>query len=167
MRSNFNKVFNNPLPQTEQKIPDSYAKYISRLLPKGLRYIPVGDGACTIVSDTDKFTISGLEFEPTEEQKKDLGENYSFNDVLAYIENSQRPMKLIPPESGLIKINGNDIEYNKIITFPFLDIDMSQSYYLMQAPAFPAPFPITLCGEVYEYTLNISRVANNSINVYI
>lgn len=167
MRSNFNKVFNNPLPQPEQKIPDSYAEYISKFLPKGFRYVPFGDGACVIVSDTDKFTISGLQFDPTEEQKNDLGENYSFDDVLSYIENSQRPMKLMPPESGLIKINGNDIEYNKIITLPFLNIDTLQSYYIMQAPKFPAPFPITLGGEVYEYTLNLSRVANNSINIHV
>lgn len=167
MRSNFNKVFNNPLPQPEQKIPDSYAKYISKFLPKGFRYVPFGDGACVIVSDTDKFTISGLQFDPTEEQKNDLGENYSFDDVLSYIENSQQPMKLTPPESGLIKINGNDFEYNKIITFPFLNIDTSQSYYMMQAPKFPPPFPITLGGEVYEYTLNLSRVANNSINIHV
>lgn len=44
---------------------------------------------------------------------------------------------------------------------------MSQSYYIMQAPKFPAPFPITLGGEVYEYTLNLSRVANNSINIHV
>lgn len=167
MRSNFNKVFNNPLPQPEQKIPDSYAEYISKFLPKGFRYVPFGDGACVIVSDTDKFTISGLQFDPTEEQKNDLGENYSFDDVLSYVENSQRPMKLMPPGSGFIKINGKDIEYNKIITFPFLNIDKSQSYFIMQAPKFPAPFPITLGGEVYEYTLNLSRVANNSINIHV
>lgn len=73
MLSNFNKVFNNPLPQPQQKIPASYAEYISKSLPEGIRYIPIEQGGCAIVSDTDKLTISGLQFCPTDEQKKILG----------------------------------------------------------------------------------------------
>ena len=137
MLSNFNKVFNNPLPQLQQKIPASYAEYISKSLPKGIRYIPVAQGGCQIVSDTDTLTISGMQFSLTNELEKMLGNNYSLDDVLNYIENSQQSIKLIPPESGIVKINGNEVEFSKIITFPFLNIDLLQSYYIMQAPTLP------------------------------
>lgn len=167
MRSNFNKVFNNPLPQSSQKIPDSYAKYISQALPKGLRYVSIGEGACAIADENGEYTISGLIFCPTEEQKKVLGENYSFDDVLRYIENSQHPMKLIPPESGVVKINDNDIEFKEIMKFPFLNIDTTKSFYVMIPPKFPDPIPVTIGGGVYEYGLILSRIANNSINTQV
>lgn len=37
----------------------------------------------------------------------------------------------------------------------------------MLAPKFPEPSPLILGGEKYEYTLNLRRIANNSINIHI
>ena len=167
MLSNFNKVFNNPLPQPKQKIPESYARYLSESLPEGLSYLPTEGGACTIVSDDGKFTIGGLRFDPTEAQKKDLGENYSFDDVLNYIDNSQQPMKLTPLKPGKIVVNGNEIGMEQLIVYPFLNITTSGSLYMMYPNKFPAPSAIVLSGGGYEYSLNISRVKNNSINIQV
>lgn len=167
MFSDFNKVFKNPAPQPQQKIPESYAKYISKSLPTGLRYLPEEGGACVIVSDDEKLTIGGLRFNPTEEQEKDLGESCSFCDVLNYIDNSQQPMELVPSKPGFITFNGNEIPIEQFIVYPFLNFSTSGSRYTIIPQKFPPPFAIKISGKEYECSLNFSRVANNSINIHV
>lgn len=165
MLSDFNKIFNNPLPQANQKIPESYAKYLSQSLPKELHYLPSEGGACVMISDNEKITIGGLCFDPNEEQKKDLGKTCSFYDVLNYIDNSQQPMKLTPVKPGFIKINGEDIRIEDVVVYPFLDIDTSGSSYMILPHKFTPPTALIISGQDYEYSINVSRVANNSTNI--
>ena len=70
----FNKVFNKK-PQSQTEVPQAMLDHMNSQLPKGIKYISSDDGRCTIVSENGSFTLGGIVFRPTEEQRKILGKN--------------------------------------------------------------------------------------------
>ena len=92
---NFNDVFNDK-PQSQVEVPKAMLEYLNEQLPHGLEYISSSDGRCIIKSDSKELTLGGIKFNPTKEQKKILGENYTQKDVLDYSYNSQEKIPLLP-----------------------------------------------------------------------
>ena len=109
----FNKVFNKK-PQSQTEVPQAMLDHMNSQLPKGIKYISSGDGRCTIISESGSFTLGGIIFRPTEEQRKILGNNYTYDDVMAYFYNAQKQMPLELKRDGYITLNGKDIPIDQM-----------------------------------------------------
>ena len=101
----FNKVFKDE-PQSQMSIPQPLVDYMNKLLPEGIRYVADENGNYVITGETDSLSLGGFIFNPTERQKKILGENYTQQDVLDYFYNSQKAMPLALEKEGYFLLNG-------------------------------------------------------------
>ena len=113
----FNKVFKDK-PKSQMSIPQPLVDYMNKSLPEGVKYVADENGNCEITSETDSLSLGGFVFEPTEKQKKILGKNYTQQDVLDYLYNSQKAMPLTLEREGYIsavhaiKSWADTMEYN-------------------------------------------------------
>ena len=163
---NFNDVFNDK-PQSQVEVPKAMLEYLNEQLPHGLEYISSSDGRCIIKSDSKELTLGGIKFNPTKEQKKILGENYTQKDVLDYSYNSQEKIPLLLAKDGYITINGQEIPIEKISCNPWLAAGYVFNSAFMQPCEFPAPFSITIGDGKYSRELAIKRIPNKSIYIAI
>lgn len=163
----FNKVFNKK-PQSQTEVPQAMLDHMNSQLPKGIKYISSDDGRCTIVSENGSFTLGGIVFRPTEEQKKILGKNYTYDDVMAYFYNAQKQMPLELKRDGYITLNGKDIPIDQMSYNPMLPSVQYVSGSFMAFPQkFPPPFSLTVgvADGTYSRTLSVSRIPNESVHV--
>lgn len=164
MLVDFNRVFKNKT-QTNLSVPKALVEYMNRSLPEGMKYVVDDKGNCVISSTNDKCTISGFKFVPNEEQRKILGKNFSIEDVLNYAYNIQRPVQLKFNKDGFILLNGKEISIEKMAFNPFAPIKYVSNSFYMLPPKFPDPFLIKVGNEKYEKTLQVKRVAHNSVSI--
>ena len=163
----FNKVFNKK-PQSQTEVPQAMLDHMNSQLPKGIKYISSDDGRCTIVSENGSFTLGGIVFRPTEEQKKILGKNYTYDDVMAYFYNAQKQMPLELKRDGYITLNGQEIPIDQMSYNPILPSVKYVSGSFMAFPQkFPPPFSLTVgvADGTYSRTLTVSRIPNESVHV--
>ena len=161
----FDRVFGKK-PQSQMKVPEALAQFLSEQLPAGLKYIADEDGSCRIASVEGKpITIGGFIYEPTEQQRQVLGEKYTTQDVLDYSYNAQQRIRLSLKRDGYILLNGKEFPVEKLLYRPYNPLKfVSGSFYMFPA-AFPKPFSLTVGNGKYERTLRIRRVHNESINI--
>lgn len=160
----FNKVFNHK-PQTQIALPPALVAYMNKSLPVGVKYIVDDEGNCTIDNENDSCTIGGFIFKPNEEQKKVLGKNYTFDDVLKYLYNCQKPIPVTLQKDGYIILNGQEFPVDKISFNPLNPIKyVSGSFYICPHP-FPAPFFMTVGCDKYKRQLSVARVPHNSVDI--
>ena len=163
----FNKVFNKK-QQSQTEVPQAMLDHMNSQLPKGIKYISSDDGRCTIVSENGSFTLGGIVFRPTEEQKKILGKNYTYDDVMAYFYNAQKQMPLELKRDGYITLNGQEIPIDQMSYNPILPSVKYVSGSFMAFPQkFPPPFSLTVgvADGTYSRTLTVSRIPNESVHV--
>ena len=159
----FNKVFKNK-NQTELTVPKAVVDYMNQSLPEGVKYVAQEDGTCIVTSTTESLTIGGFTFEPTEEQKKILGKNYTQEDVLEYFYNVQQRIPLKLEKEGYILLNGKEFPVEKMAYNLLIPIKYVSGSFCMFPPKFPDPFHITVGCEKYERVLLVSRIPNNSVS---
>lgn len=163
----FNKVFNKK-PQSQAEVPQAMLDHMNSQLPKGIKYISNGDGRCTIVSENGSFTLGGIVFRPTEEQKKILGKNYTHDDVMAYFYNAQKKMPLELKRDGYITLNGLEIPIDQMSYNPMLpSVEYVSGSFMALPQKFPPPFSLTVgvADGTYSRTLTVSRIPNESVHV--
>lgn len=162
----FNKVFNNKKPQARITIPPALISHLNKSLPTGVKYIAEDDGTCRIIGENGSLTVGGCIFEPTKEQKKILGENYTQEDVVEYFYNMQKPIPLKLKKDGYILLNGEEFPVDKIMYNP---LKPPIKYICGSFVMYPSPFPkssnLKIGCEQYERELLITRVPNNSVYV--
>ena len=162
MYVDFNKVFKSK-SQTQYDIPPALVKYLSRFLPKGLTYRAIRNGNCVAVSTSESCNIGGFRFEPTADQKKILGKNYSVNDILSYSYNSQRAIPLKLAKEGIILFNNQELPIDKILYNPYNPIKSVSGNFYMEPEKFPDPFPIQIGGAGFKKMVLVQRIPNESI----
>lgn len=160
----FNSVFNKR-PQAETKVPKEMLEYMNEQLPQGVKYIADSKGRCSIINDGEKITLSGFCFNPTEEQKKILGENYTYQEVLDYSYNAQQKIPLLLRNDGIIILNGKEIPIKELSYNPLLDIKYVSGSLTLIPQRFPKPFSITIGDGKYSRELIISRIPNESVHI--
>lgn len=160
----FDKVFNNK-PQTELQVPDALVKYLSNQLPDGVKYVCDSSGNCQVTSETDSFTMGGFVFKPTKEQLKVLGKNFTHEDVLSYLYNTQKPIQLTLKKQGYITLNGQDFPIEKMSYNPLNPVKYVDGTLFMTPRSFPKPFTITVGNNEYERKLKVARIPNNSVHI--
>ncbi len=161
----FDKTFKKKDNQDIKKIPDSLLQHLNKSLPEGLKYIPEKDGTCHITSDDGDIQISDLIFEPTKEQRKVLGEDFTFEDVLAYMYNAQQPIQMKNKKPGIVVLNGHDVAEDKFIQNPFKDMRLCNGSFYLEPKPFPNPFSWKVEGGECEKVLTVRRVPNQSVSV--
>lgn len=161
---NFNDVFNNK-PQTELKVPEAMLKYLSEDLPEGMSYASDEHGTCHITFENENVTISGITLNPTEEQRKILGNDFTKNDVFSYSYNSQEWIPLKLDKEGYVILNGIEIPIEKMLLRPYNPIKIISDKFYMSPPEFPKPFSLTIGCKEYSVELKIRRIPNKSVNI--
>lgn len=164
MFANFDKVFNKK-KNAKVKIPDSLLGYLNRGLPEGLKYVVNKNGLCCLTSEGSEITLSGYDFVLNEQQKNILGANYTQDDVLKYSFNAQRAMKVHLIKEGIITINGKECNVDRVVYDPYHPLKFNNGQVYMQPPRFPDPFKLVIGGNGVEYSLDITRVPNESVNI--
>lgn len=108
----FNKVFSKT-PQTELRIPQELIDQLSSKLPDGLKYkYNEKNNNLFIFPESlkdSKVSIGGIMLEPNDEQKKILGDHFSFDDIIKLSYNTQQPVPVRFKNGKYVTINGKDI----------------------------------------------------------
>ncbi len=160
----FNKIM-KPKEEPKSHIPDALVDYLNKKLPEGVKYNKTKDGDYHLSPDgKGNYTIGDLVFRPNEHQKQILGKECSFDDVLEYINNSQKPMRIGTKDGKTVLINGERVLLSEIFLSPNIDINDENFIQYMYPQKFPEPHAITLsCDDINEQ-IYIQRVANDSIH---
>ncbi len=163
----FNKVFGKT-PQTELKIPQALIEQLSSKLPDGFIYVVDSNNNLTISHDGKKdlkYTISGMTLEPTDQQRKILGDNFSFEDVMKLSYNSQKPVPVRFKNGKYVNINGKDVSIEHLSYNPFKPYELViDSTYIYPSP-FPPSFTIKIGNENTKIELSIKRIPNDSLDI--
>jgi len=162
----FNRVFNNG-PQTELKIPEAMLKYLNSKLPEGIRYKVDDQGDCTIVSDNEPIKIGGFVFEPTEEQKKVLGERYTRDEIFNYCYNSQKPIPIKLKKEGFIVINDKEMPIEKMKYNPLKPVSFTFEKFYMYPNKFTEEHVFSVGCEGYSRDLLFRRVPDESVDTVV
>lgn len=162
---NFDKVFNKR-NETEIKVPSAMINYLNTQLPEGIKYVADKDG-CKVVSEKESFTIGGFLYKPTSEQKKILGKNYSYDDLLKYFYNAQKPIPLELKKDGYILLNGQEFPIDRLSYNPYNPIKYVSGTVFIHPHPFPSPFPLTVSGNGFSRKLIFKRVPNESVNIAV
>lgn len=160
----FNKVFQNK-PQTEITVPSAFVNYMNKSLPSGVKYMVEADGTCVIAGEGESYTIGGLVFSPTEEQKNILGKNFTHEDVIEYFYNTQKPIPLALKKEGYIILNGQEFPVEKLAYNPLNPVKYVSGSLFAYPHPFPKPFPVTVGCDKYSREIIVSRVPNDSVHV--
>ena len=160
----FNKVFNNK-PQTQISVPSALVSYLNKSVPDGVKYVVDKEGNCVITSEKESYSIGGFIFQPTEEQLKILGKNYTHEDVTNYFYNIQKPIPLKLKKEGYILLNGQEFPIDKMAYNPLAPIKYVCGSFCMYPHPFPEPFTINVGCEKYSRELLVTRVPNDSVTV--
>lgn len=160
---NFNKTFKNTT-RTGSVLPKEYVDYLSKSAPQGTKYIPDTNGYVILTPTGDSTSISGFTFDPSLEQKHDLGDTFSPNDLLNYIYNSQQPMKIKLLKPGMLVINGAEFPVEKIAYMPRRDIVYGEGIVEVFPQPFPGPFDVVISNSQYSVSLKVMRKPNRSIS---
>lgn len=160
----FNKIM-KPKEEPKSHIPDALVDYLNKKLPEGVKYNKTKDGDYHLSPDgKGNYTIGDLVFRPNEHQKQILGKECSFDDILEYIDNSQKPMRIGTKDGKTVLINGERVLLSDIFLSPNIDINDENFIQYMYPQKFPEPHAITLsCDDINEQ-IYIQRVANDSIH---
>lgn len=160
----FNKIM-KPKEEPKSHIPDALVDYLNKKLPEGVKYNKTKDGDYHLSPDgKGNYTIGDLVFRPNEHQKQILGKECSFDDILEYINNSQKPMRIGTKDGKTVLINGERVLLSDIFLSPNIDINDENFIQYMYPQKFPEPHAITLsCDDINEQ-IYIQRVANDSIH---
>lgn len=161
----FNKVFGKT-PQTELKIPQALIDQLSSKLPDGFIYVvDEKNNTINIKHNGDKDVIvSGMMLNPTDKQLEDLGENWTFNDAMAYSYNSQQSIPVKLAKEGYININGEDVPINHLSYNPFKPYSIKANSTRMCPSTFPPSFPLFIGCDDIKIELQVKRIPNNSIS---
>lgn len=163
----FNKVFGKT-PQTELKIPQALIDQLSSKLPDGLIYVVDNNNNNLTISHDGKndlkYTISGMILEPTDQQKKILCENYTFEDIMKLSYNSQKPVPVKFKNDKYVNINGIDISIERLSYNPLKPYELVNNSTFIYPSPFPPAFTIKIGNENTKIDLSIKRIPNDSLD---
>lgn len=160
----FDEIFSDD-PKSQFNIPPAFINYLNKGLPKGLKYTLDEDGNYVVTPEKDEIKISGIKPILNEEQKRVLGNECTFEDILEYAYNSQQKIEIQPVEPGFIKINNAKIPIDRLMGNPLKPIKVIEGKAYMLPPKFDEKIELKLGDGKYERMVHIIRVPNNSINV--
>lgn len=161
----FNKVFDNNT-DARVELPKELVEYLSKKnLPNGLKYIANNNGYCVAVGDDSSFTISGFDIKLSDEQKKIIGTNVSFKDILDYLYNSQTKVELKLKKDGVIVMNGEEVPVSNLVVSPLNPIKIEEGKFYLIPQKFPSPFSLKVGNGKYERELLIKRIPSKTKNI--
>lgn len=163
MFSNFKDTFIKK-PKFTTQIPQSVLDMLSHELPEGFQYVNDHDGFCRIDCN-DTMNFEDMRFQIPKEAKPifEKLDKITINDIIAYAQNTQTNIEILPDSDGNFTVNGEKININKFIIAPLKGIQLKDKKLYIMALPFPAPFPIEVAGNGFSLTLMVQRQVINSI----
>lgn len=161
---NFDEVFDIQKPQSESIIDEKFIDFLNTTAPNGMRYVKESDTLC-ILQPEREVTISGLEFDITDELRKKLNDDISIERIVEYMYNSQNSIPLKLPKNECLIINDEKIHLHDLAVGPGLQYEKAKKSFVMIPPKFGSPFSLEVGCENYKEILSVKRVANDSIDI--
>lgn len=160
MFADFNSVFKQK-PQSEMPLPQEYIDFLSSELPKGTRYISNNeDGSLLIAGDGNRLTLGGFSFVLPKKIKEKLGDSPRNADVLAYLYNAQKSVKVKLDKEGYITINGEECPVEKLVHNPLSPLTFDAESLMVVPQRFPAPIKMEVGDNKYIRKLFLKRIPN-------
>ena len=160
----FDDVFNKP-PIVSSPLPQIVLDELSKELPVGFRYVSNSDGSCSPVPEGEQVKISDIVLDDDTEFAKSLGENYTFDEILKYSYNAQKPIPIRSKYKDAVTINGEKIPFSKLSYNPFEPMELTIEKAFAFPSPFPPPFKIEVACDKYKREIEVKRTAHDSINV--
>lgn len=147
MFSNFKNAFIKK-PQFTIQPPAAVLDVLSKDLPEGFRYINDHDGFCRIDCD-GVMDFGELRLQIPEDAQPLFAEleRVSMKDILAYAQNSQTNIEVLPDVEGYYTVNDKKIKADKFVIAPLNGYQLKNGRLYIMAPPFPDPFPIEVTGN--------------------
>lgn len=163
MFSNFKNAFIKK-PQFTIHPPAAVLDVLSKDLPEGFRYINDHDGFCRIDCD-GVMDFGELRLQIPEDAQPLFAEleRVSMKDILAYAQNTQTNIEVLPDAEGYYTVNGKKIKADKFVIAPLNGYQSKNGRLYIMAPPFPDPFPIEVTGNGFSLKLMAQRQVINSI----
>lgn len=163
MFSNFKDAFIRK-PQFTARTPKAVLDVLSKNLPRGFRYVEDHDGFCRLDCDgVMDFNPICIRFPDEAKPLFDQKEDFTMNDVVSYVYNSQKNLEVVPDQDGCYTVNGQKIEADKFMIAPMKNLQLKNGRMYIIAPPFPKPVPIEVAGNGFSLILMIQRQPMNSI----
>ena len=160
MLGNFKKMFIDK-PNTNVNIPSGILEFLAYNLPAGFSYTDVGEGFC-VLKIPDGTQIKGrLRLEGA--SIENLQKCKTFNDLVCYAINIQKPIQLLPLEDGFYYLNDNPFTYEQFIKSPLKDIVLKDGVIQYTPPAFNYELKLPISAEDKEDLVILKRVPCDSI----
>lgn len=147
------------------QLPLSVVESLGADLPEKVRYYQTKDGMLHIGPEHgEKMVLGGLNFKITDSMRKALGNNFDSDDVLRYIYNAQKPLRIDLDEPDFLTINGKKVAICEVVRSAGFGLSLGKNSFIAYPEHFPAPFTLSVSTADGHYTLelNVKRVPNES-----
>ena len=122
MLGNFKKLFIDN-PSANVNLPFGILEALNYNLPEGFSYTDIGNGFCRLMIPNGTQIKGRLRLEGA--SLENLQKCNTFNDLVRYAINIQKPIQLLPSEDGFYYLNDNPFTYEQFIKSPLKDIELS------------------------------------------
>lgn len=147
------------------QLPLSVVESLGADLPEKVRYYQTKDGMLHIGPEHgEKMVLGGINFKITDSMRKALGNDFDSDDVLRYIYNAQKPLRIELDEPDFLTINGKKIAICEVVRSAGCGLSLDKNTFVAYPEHFPAPFTLSVstADKHYALELNVKRVPNES-----
>lgn len=161
MLGNFKKLFIDQ-PSTNVNLPCWILESLNYNLPEGFSYTDIGNGFCKLMIPNGTQIKGRLRLEGA--SLENLQKCKTFNDLVSYAINIQKPIQLLPSEDGFYYLNDNPFTYEQFIKSPLKDIVLKDGVIKYIPPEFNYELKLPISAEGKEDLVILKRVPFDSLN---
>ena len=161
MLGNFKKLFIDN-PSANVNLPFGILEALNYNLPEGFSYTDIGNGFCRLMIPNGTQIKGRLRLEGA--SLENLQKCNTFNDLVRYAINIQKPIQLLPSEDGFYYLNDNPFTYEQFIKSPLKDIELENGVIQYIPPEFNHELKLLISAEGKENLVILKRVPFDSLN---
>ena len=160
MLGNFRKIFIDK-PNTNVDIPSGILESLAYNLPEGFSYTDIGNGFCKLMIPNGTQIKGRLRLEGA--SMENLQKCKTFNDLVSYAINIQKPIQLLPSEDGFYYLNDNPFTYEQFIKSPLKDIELENGVIQYIPPEFNHELKLPISADGKKDLVILKRVPFDSL----
>lgn len=161
MLGNFRKIFIDK-PNTNVDIPSGILESLAYNLPEGFSYTDIGNGFCKLMIPNGTQIKGRLRLEGA--SMENLQKCKTFNDLVSYAINIQKPIQLLPSEDGFYYLNDNPFTYEQFVKSPLNDIVLNDGVIKYIPPEFNYELKLPISADGKKDLVILKRVPFDSLN---
>lgn len=149
-------------PNTYATIPKGILESLAVDLPQGYSYVDIGEGFCVLKVPNGTKLKGQLYIEDATEEN--LKKCTSFDDLVRYSINLQKPICLLPDESGNYYLNDVAFPFSQLLQAPLRNFEMVEGSLKYMPEKLDMSFRLMLTVEEKTEYITLIRVPYNSVD---